>query len=63
MDTAAQQIVLAGFDGSLAACDDISPLIGTAQFNAPTGLARSWNYDDVDARQRSIAMLRTPATT
>jgi hypothetical protein len=57
--TGAEQIALVSFDGSLAARDDVSPLIGVengagavngggsvARFNGPTGLARSWVYGD-----------------
>lgn len=66
--TGAQQIALVSFDGSLAARDDVSPLIGVenaagavngretvAQFNAPTGLARSWIYGDYNQRSIYVA--------
>lgn len=66
--TGAQQVALVSFDGSLAARDDVSPLIGVenasgavngggtvAQFNSPTGLARSWVYGGYNQRAIYVA--------
>jgi hypothetical protein len=66
--TGAQQVALVSFDGALAARDDVSPLIGVenasgamngggavAQFNSPTGLARSWVYGDYMHRSIYVA--------